>query len=289
MPSTDPPGPGDPTNALPPEGVRADWLRLDPRRPEQVPLRCWWARPAHGSPRGGVLVLPEVFGINRWVRGVAERLAAEGYGALAVPLYGRTAPELELGYGPEDLALGRRHKERTRTDQLLSDGALAADWLQGQLVPTGTGAPPPGLGCVGFCFGGHVALLAATLPQVKASVAFYGAGVASGRPGGGPPSLALVPAIAGSLLCICGSEDALIPPADVAAIEATLAAANAGRSAAPAGPAPHRLVVLEAGHGFMCAERPDHRPAAAAAGWELLLDHFLRERVNGRGPGPVGS
>jgi carboxymethylenebutenolidase len=212
-----------------------------------------------------VLVLPEVFGINGWVRSVAERLAGEGYGALAVPLFSRTAPDLELGYGPEDLALGRRHKELTRADQLLSDVALAADWLQGRLATPETAAHPPRLGCVGFCFGGHVALLAATLPQVQATADFYGAGVASGRPGGGPATLELVPSIGGTLLCICGSDDPLIPPADVEAIAAALAET------------PHRLLVLEGGHGFMCSARADHRPAAAAEGWRLLLELFEQE------------
>ena len=45
--------------------------------------------------------------------------------------------------------------------------------------------------------GGHLALLAATLPVIAASADFYGAGVSSGRPGGGPPSLELVPQIPG--------------------------------------------------------------------------------------------
>ena len=219
-------------------------------------------------------MLPEVFGINGWIRSVTQRLAEAGYGALAVPLFSRTAPELELGYGPDDLALGRSHKERTRTDQLLTDVALAADWLQEQGPAPATGAAAEGLGCVGFCFGGHVALLASTLPAVAATVDFYGAGVASGRPGGGPASLELVPSIGGTLLCICGDGDPLIPPADVVAIEAALSAANATRVLADAQAMPHRLVLLEGGHGFMCSSRPDHRPEAAAAGWSLLLETF---------------
>ncbi len=247
----------------------ASWQSIDPRRPDQVPLRCWWARPAEGPPRGGVLVLPEVFGINGWIRSVTERLAAAGYAVLAVPLFARTAPELDLGYGPEELALGRSHKERTRTDQLLADVGLAADWLQEQLPSSAAG-----LGCVGFCFGGHVALLAATLPAVAVTVDFYGAGVASGRPGGGPASLDLVPSIGGTLLCICGDDDPLIPPADVAAIETALSAANAARVLAAVPTPPHRLVRLEGGHGFMCSARPDHRPEAAATGWSLLLESF---------------
>ncbi|MBD2551302.1 dienelactone hydrolase family protein [Microcystis elabens FACHB-917] len=259
---------------LSPSEVVASWLTIDPRRPDQVPLRCWWARPADGPPRAGVLVLPEVFGLNGWIQGVTERLAAAGYAALAVPLFARTAPDLELGYGPDALALGRSHKERTCTEALLADVGLAADWLQEQLPHAAAAA---GLGCVGFCFGGHVALLAASLTEVVATVDFYGAGVATGRPGGGPPSLELVPTIGGTLLCICGREDPLIPPADVAAIDTALAAANAARAAAAPARGLHRLVVLEGGHGFMCSARSDHHPASEAAGWSLLLDTFERQ------------
>lgn len=263
-----------PCAGLSPSEVVASWLTIDPRRPDQVPLRCWWARPADGPPRAGVLVLPEVFGLNGWIQGVTERLAAAGYAALAVPLFARTAPDLELGYGPDALALGRSHKERTCTEALLADVGLAADWLQEQLPHAAAAA---GLGCVGFCFGGHVALLAASLTEVVATVDFYGAGVATGRPGGGPPSLELVPTIGGTLLCICGREDPLIPPADVAAIDTALAAANAARAAAAPARGLHRLVVLEGGHGFMCSARSDHHPASEAAGWSLLLDTFERQ------------
>jgi len=243
-------------------GVHRSWQLLPPLVPGQVPLRGWLASPAAGRiPRGGVLVLPEVFGINGWVRSVAERLAAQGYAALAVPLFARTAPELELGYDPASLAEGRSHKERTTTAALLLDMAQAADWLRGWL-----GRPEAGLGCVGFCFGGHGALLAATLPQVAASCDFYGAGVATGRPGGGAPSLELVPAIQGRLLCFCGDEDGLIPETDVLAIERALQAS------------PHRLIrVPGAGHGYMCEAREAFREGAAAEGWRQMLALFAEE------------
>ena len=247
--------------------VQAEWITLPPRAVDQAPLRCWWARPAASVPRGGVLVLPEVFGVNAWVRSVAERLAAEGYAALAMPLFSRTAPDLELPYDEASLLEGRSHKERTTTPQLLDDLALAADWLQQTLERPGVG-----LGCVGFCFGGHVAMLAATLPAIAATVSFYGAGVASGRPGGGSPTLDLVPSIPGRLLCICGSEDPLIPAADREVIAAALAAANRDR---PAG-SEHRLRVLEGGHGFMCEARSDHQPVSAQDGWAELLAWFER-------------
>jgi carboxymethylenebutenolidase len=232
-------------------------------------LRCWLSLPPQGGARAGILVLPEIFGVNAWLRRVADRLAGEGYLALAVPLFSRTAPELELGYDEDAVREGRSHKERTTAAGILADLARAADWLR-QTFPE----LPPGLGCVGFCFGGHGAMLAAGLPQVRASCDFYGAGVVSGRPGGGPPTLRDVEAIEGRLLCVFGNEDPLIPPAEVAAVGAALASASAGR---PAG-LEHRLLILQAGHGFLCEDRADHRPAAAAAGWRAMLE-FFRESL----------
>ena len=75
-------------------------------------------------------MLPEVFGLNGWVRGVADRIARSGTPALAMPLFARTAPQLELGYSDADLAEGRRHKDATSTEQILADAAVAISWLQ---------------------------------------------------------------------------------------------------------------------------------------------------------------
>jgi len=245
------------------------WISIPPQNPGEVPLRCWWSPPA-GTPRAGLLVLPEVFGVNNWVRGVADRLAAEGYGVLALPLFSRTAPALDLDYTPESLAEGRSHKERTKAAELLQDGHQALHWLQGSLGAAG--APGAPIGCVGFCFGGHVALLTASLAGIAATCAFYGAGVAQGRPGGGPPTLDEVAGVRGRLLCVCGTEDALIPPQDGAALEQALTAANAGRQAR--GQRPHRFLMVEGGHGFLCDQRPDHHPESAAFAWGEMLAFF---------------
>ena len=57
----------------------------------QVPLRCWWNDPRKGR-NHVVLVLPEVFGINSWVRSIVDRFAEKDIPALAMPLFARTAP-----------------------------------------------------------------------------------------------------------------------------------------------------------------------------------------------------
>lgn len=237
-------------------------------RPATPPLRCWWARPAEQPPRAAVLVLPEVFGLNAWIRAVTERLAGEGYAALALPTFARTAPELDLAYGEAALVEGRTHRDAVQADQLLADVAAAAAWLQSQ-----PGLQGRALGCVGFCFGGHLAMLAATLPVLAATVDCYGARVASFRPGGGAPTLAVLPQIPGRLLCVRGMDDPLIPTEEVAAVAAALEQANAVRPAS----ARHQLLCCAgAGHGFLCddPERGCYAPEAAARTWEAMLALF---------------
>jgi carboxymethylenebutenolidase len=220
-------------------------------------------------PRAAVIVLPEVFGVNGWVRSVADRLAAAGYAALALNTMARTAPDLELRYDAAGLELGRQHRDAVTAAGFLDDLAASVAWIRDQ--PDLAGLP---IGCVGFCFGGHLALLAATLPAIGATCAFYGARVSSFRPGGGPPSLQLVPQIPGRLWCFCGDQDPLIPPEEITAVAAALTAANGGVPAESEA-ARHRLLVAPgAGHGYMCEARADFSPEAARSGWSAMLGLF---------------
>ena len=231
-----------------------------------VPLRCWWAEPQAGAndielkslTNRVYIVLPEVFGVNAWVRSVADRLAAQGYPALAVPLFSRTAPDLELAYAASDLAEGRRHKDATTSDQILADVAAAVSWFRARY-------PQAAIQVVGFCFGGHAAFLAATLPGVEHAFDFYGAGVSRMRPGGGEPSLALLPEIKARLTCVFGTADPLIPPEDREAIGVAL------RKVDPAGQRLRFVEYADADHGFMCEARDAFNPQASAQGWRLLL------------------
>ena len=248
---------------------RNDWVEV---LNGSVCLRCWWAEPQTKVNDAELklfikrvyIVLPEVFGVNEWVRSVADRLAAHGYPALAVPLFARTAPDLELAYQPSDLAEGRRHKDATTSDQILGDVAAAISWLRAR-------HPQAAIHVVGFCFGGHAAFLSATLPGVEETFDFYGAGVSRMRPGGGEPSLALLPKIQGRLTCVFGMADPLIPAEDREAIGAALHKAD---------PYNERLRSVEcavADHGFMCEACSSFNVDASAQGWRLLLgnDHLV--------------
>ncbi|HJN32550.1 MAG TPA: dienelactone hydrolase family protein [Prochlorococcus sp.] len=139
--------------------MKSEWIVI---KEGAVPLRCWWSKPSQDrdeiveEPNRVALVLPEIFGVNNWVRSVADRLATRGIPALAMPLFSRTAPELELGYSEDNLIEGRRHKDSTSMEQILTDTYTAICWLNKQF-------DQPQITVVGFCFGGHAALITATM------------------------------------------------------------------------------------------------------------------------------
>ncbi|MBM5817829.1 MAG: dienelactone hydrolase family protein, partial [Cyanobacteria bacterium K_Offshore_surface_m2_239] len=122
------------------------------------------------------------------------------------------------------------------------------------------------IGCLGFCFGGHVALVASRLEGMAASCVCYGAGVTQGRPGGGPPSLDDLALAFGRLLLIYGLEDPLVPPADLAAIAAAVEGVRAAH-----GDERVALRTYGAGHGFLCEARGDFAPKQAREAWPVIV------------------
>ena len=118
---------------------------------------------------------------------------------------------------------------------------------------------------MGFCFGGHAAFLAATLPGVEYVFDFYGAGVSRMRPGAGEPSLALLLEVQARLTCVFGTADLLIPPEDREVIGAAI------RKVDPAGQRLRFVECADADHGFMCEDRSSFNPQASAQGLRLLL------------------
>ena len=239
------------------------WLTISG---SQAPLRCWFERP--DQPRSLVLVLPEVFGITSWLRHVASQLVAAGHGVLVMPLFARTAPDLDVGYDAAGLAEGRQHRDAVTAAGFHSDLDAVMRWVEQE--PELAQLPLAGLG---FCFGGHLAWHLAMRPELQATVSFYGARVSSFSPGGGAPTLQLAEKIAGRLLVWLGADDPLMPAVEQQAISSALQAAD---------PSAERLqcrIASAAGHGFMCSQRSDFNSTAAEQGWKTLLE--LLEQVAG--------
>ena len=223
-------------------------------------LPVYVAMPMGNDPRRAVIVLQEIFGVNGHIRDVTERLARAGYVALAPALYHRQAPGFETGYTPEDIQVGRQYKVQTRADELLGDIQATIDYAR--TLPQ---VQPGGVGCIGFCFGGHVAYLAATLKDTVAIASFYGAGIPDTAFGSGPVALARTPQITGTLHCFFGREDASIPAAAVGQIRSALQQAHID----------HQIFEYDgAGHGFFCDRRGSYNPAAAADAWEKVKQLF---------------
>ena len=232
-------------------------------RSGDITLPVYVAMPDGDGPFGAVVVLQEIFGVNSHIRDVTERIAREGYVALAPALYHRQAPGFETGYMPEDIQVGRQYKVQTKADELLSD--IQATINYSKTLPQ---VKAGGVGCIGFCFGGHVAYLAATLRDTDAIASFYGAGIPDTAFGPGPVALDRTPQITGTLYCFFGTEDASIPATAVEQIRAALQSANID----------HKIFEYEgAAHGFFCDRRGSYNPDAAAAAWEKVKALFAEK------------
>lgn len=225
-----------------------------------ITLPVYVAMPSGAGPFGAVVVLQEIFGVNSHIRDVTDRIAKEGYVALAPALYHRQAPGFETGYTAEDIQIGRQYKVQTNADELLADIQATIDYAK-HLPQVNNG----GVGCIGFCFGGHVAYLAATLNDTSAIASFYGAGIPDQVFGPGPVALARTPQITGTLHCFFGTDDTSIPAETIGQIRSALQTATIN----------HKIFEYEgAGHGFFCDRRSSYNPDAATDAWEKVKTLF---------------
>lgn len=226
---------------------------------QSLSLKAYLAQPAKAGAFPAIIVFQEIFGVNAHIRDVTERIARKGYVAIAPQLYQRLAPDFEAGYTPKDVQLGRQYKEQTVAAELLSDTKATIAYLQS--LPTVQG---DAIGTIGFCFGGHVAYLAATLPEIKATASFYGARITGWTPGGGPPTLERTAEIQGTLYAFFGTQDASIPPEQAQQLEAELEKYSI----------PHQIFRYPADHGFFCDRRASYYPEAAADAWKQVQQLF---------------
>jgi carboxymethylenebutenolidase len=207
-------------------------------------LSAYRVEPA-GTPRGGIVVLQEIFGVNHHIRAVADRYAEQGYLAVAPALFDRVQPGVELGYTPDGIQQGIELNKKTRREDTLKDIAAAV----------AEAARAGKVGVVGYCWGGSLAYAsAASLDGIAAAVGYYGgmiAGMLDQKP--------KVPTI-----LHFGAKDAHIPLSDVEKIKAAL----------PSVP----VYVYDADHGFNCDERGSYNTPSADLALGRTLP-FFREHV----------
>jgi carboxymethylenebutenolidase len=118
-----------------------------------------------GKPRGGIVVVQEIFGVTRHIRAVADQYAAAGYVAIAPALFDRIEPNIDVPY--TDMQKGFGFMQKLKNDEVLLDLKAGIDKI------AGIGK----VGCVGYCWGGTMSYLASTRLPLAAAVVYYGGGV----------------------------------------------------------------------------------------------------------------
>ena len=209
-------------------------------------LNAYRAVPA-GTPRGGVVVIQEVWGLNHWIRSVVDRYARHGYLAVAPAMFDRVQFGYESdNYGPEQfVVIGELLKKFDHGTALLDVAAAIETAKAGGKV-----------GITGYCFGGAVAWRAA----------HHGMGLsaASGYYGGGVPNyIGLGPVI--PLEMHYGGQDTGIPLEQVEALKARHPGVG--------------IYVYPAGHGFCNSERPDKFSEAACTKASARTLDFFRKHL----------
>ncbi len=156
-------------------------------------IGAYLAKPAQPS-RGGIVVVQEIFGVTPWVRAVADRFAQAGYTAIAPAFFDHVERDVELPYDEQGMQQGRALVGEIGLDLAVEDVASAAESI----------ASAGRIGCVGYCWGGTVALLATTRLAMPA-VSYYGSRNVGflGEPARAP------------LMFHFGARDASIPPAAI--------------------------------------------------------------------------
>ncbi|MGK7932990.1 MAG: dienelactone hydrolase family protein [Microcystaceae cyanobacterium] len=227
---------------------------------EDITMDAYLATPQTEEKLASVIVIQEIFGVNDHIKHITRRIAQQGYIAIAPAIYQRQIKGFEVGYTEKEIDIGRAYKNNTKASELLSDIQATIDYLY--KLPQ---VKAEGVGTIGFCFGGHVTYLVATLPDIKATASFYGAQIPTWCPGEEQPTITCTPHIKGTLYGFFGTADPLIPLNHVDAVEKALKDAQIA----------HKIFRYEgADHGFFCDQRGSYNPAAATDAWQQVLDLY---------------
>ncbi len=225
---------------------------------------------------GAVIVFQEIFGVNENIRDICQLIAKQGYITIAPAMYQRIAPSFEfgfsepdIGYSPEAYQLGLQYYQQVKYWEIFSDIQATISYLK-----TLPNVKTDSIGCIGFCFGGHVAYMAATLPDIKATASFYGGGITTSSYGEEIPTLNRTKEIKGTIYTFFGTQDALVSQSENQKIEAELQKHQIK----------HHVFRYDAGHGFFAgffidkypffAHHPSFNKEATSDAWQQVLELF---------------
>jgi carboxymethylenebutenolidase len=219
-------------------------MNIELRADDGGQLSAYVARP-QGAASKAVIVIQEIFGVNRHIRSVADGYAGDRFLAVAPAMFDRAQRGVELGYDAAGRERGMALARQIPMDDALRDVAAAIDYAAKQV-----GAKH--VGVVGYCWGGTVAWLAATRLTPAASVGYYGGRIAQ--------YAAEKPRC--PVMLHFGGKDAHILQSDVERI----------RGAHPE----VAIYTYDAGHGFNCNDRAEYEPKSAALARERTLEFFQK-------------
>jgi carboxymethylenebutenolidase len=202
-----------------------------------------------GHPRGGIVVVQEIFGVNAWVRSVVDRFAAAGYVAIAPAFFDHAEAGVELDYAEASFARGKTLVGEVGFDRAVADVGAAAQSI----------ASAGKIGVVGYCWGGSIALLSAIRLGLPAA-SYYGARNVQ----------FIDQPLAAPVQFHFGEQDGSIPAAAVQRHRDSYAAAIAKGEV-------EVFTYADAGHAFDRDVDPSHyAPAAAQLARERTLAFFAR-------------
>jgi carboxymethylenebutenolidase len=217
-------------------------------------MLAWLAQPAGEKPKRGLIVLPEVFGVNAHIRDVANRFAALGFSALSPELFHRTAPpKWECAY--TDFATAMPHMQAVKEPTLESDVKATYEFLKTRT------AAGENIASVGYCMGGRASFLANSTVPLKAAISYYG--------GNMPSLLHRTKELSGPMLLFWGELDTHIPQEHRDQVTRAMHEANKKYV---------NVVFSYANHGFFCDARQSYQPDAAKLSWDLAQS-FLNSHL----------
>lgn len=218
---------------------------IDLKSADGFSFPAYVAQPA-GTPKGAVVVLQEIFGVNSHIRNVADGYAAQGFLAVAPSTFHRVKAGVDLGYQSEDMQAGSALK--SAVEALPAPGVMQD--IQAAIDYAGKAGK---VGIVGYCYGGLLTWRSAcTLNGLSAAVPYYGGGVTT------PEEIARKPKV--PVMAHFGDQDHWIPLDTVKAFEAAHPEVE--------------VHVYAANHGFNCDQRGSWNAGAAATALERTLYFF---------------